>query len=241
MNTWRLASVCVLLLGIAAAGYALPLAEWTTTLAERVQNTGAWGIGLFFAAYVLSTVAFLPGSVLTFAAGFVYGPLGGIAIASPASVTGATCAFLLGRTLLRGWAAARAEESPRVRAIDAAVRRKAFTIVLLLRLSPIVPFNALNYALSLSSVRVGIYVLASFLGMLPGTLFWVYLGSLVPTAAELSMTAAAGGGRLRVVLYLGGLLATIAAAVIGARAARQALEAELRRPADDGSITTAVR
>jgi len=112
MNRWRLAGVPLLLLGIAAAGYFLPLADWTTTLAERARNTGPWGVGLFSAAYVVSTVLFLPGSFLTFAAGFVYGPAGGIAIASPASVSGATCAFLLGRTLLRGWAAARADESP---------------------------------------------------------------------------------------------------------------------------------
>jgi len=240
MNRWRLAGVPLLLLGIAAAGYFLPLADWTTTLAARARNTGPWGVGLFFAAYVGSTVLFLPGSMLTFAAGFVYGPAGGIAIASPASVSGATCAFLLGRTLLRGWAAARADESPRVRAIGAAVRRKAFTIVLLLRLSPIVPFNALNYALSLSSVRLGTYVLASFLGMLPGTLFWVYLGSLAPTAAELP-SAAAAGGTLRVLLYLGGLGATIAVVVIGTRAARQALDAELRKPAEDETNATGVR
>jgi len=215
--------------GLAAAAYTLPVADWVTVLAERARNTGPLGVALFIAAYVVSTVAFLPGSILTLAAGFAYGPLWGVAIASPASVVGATCAFLLGRTLLRDWAETRVGESARVRAIDAAVGREGFKIVFLLRLSPIIPFNALNYALSLSRVPLRTYVLASFVGMLPGTAMWVYLGSLAPTVAELS-SAASGGGTTRTVLYVMGLAATVAAAVIGARAARRALDAQLQEP-----------
>ncbi|MDQ3345881.1 MAG: hypothetical protein M3473_06245, partial [Chloroflexota bacterium] len=127
MSRTRVLAVLVLAAVVAVSAYSLPLAEWTTQLAERARGTGAWGVALFFTAYVISTVAFLPGSVLTLAAGFAYGPLWGVAIASPASVIGSTCAFLLGRTLLR--------------------------------LSPIIPFNALNYALSLSKVKVRTYVM----------------------------------------------------------------------------------
>lgn len=226
----RFALIAVALAGLAAAAYVLPLADWVTALAERARNTGPAGVAMFIAAYVVSTVAFLPGSLLTLAAGFAYGPLWGVAIASPASVAGATCAFLLGRTLLRDWAQARVGDSARIRAIDAAVAREGFKIVLLLRLSPIIPFNALNYALSLSQVKVRTYVLASFLGMLPGTVLWVYLGSLAPTVAELS-SAASRGGTTRTALYVAGLVATIAAAVIGTRAARRALDAQLQEPA----------
>ena len=121
MSRTRVLAVLVLAAVVAVSAYSLPLAEWTTQLAERARGTGAWGVALFFTAYVISTVAFLPGSVLTLAAGFAYGPLWGVAIASPASVIGSTCAFLLGRTLLRPWAEARVGASPRVRAIDAAV------------------------------------------------------------------------------------------------------------------------
>lgn len=229
MKTRRIVVIGVLVAGAAVAAFTLPVADWVTTLAGRARNTGALGVVLFFAAYVVSTVAFLPGSILTLAAGFAFGPLWGLAIASPASVAGATCAFLLGRTLLRDWAAARVGESPRLRAIDAAVEREAFKIVLLLRLSPLFPFNVLNYALSLSKVRVGTYVLASFLGMLPGAALYVYLGSLAPAAAELT-SAAGRGGTTRTVFYVAGLVATIAAAVIGTRAARRALDAQLQEP-----------
>ena len=227
MTARGLAVIIVVGAGLAVAAYSLPRAERTTQLAERARGTGAVGVVLFFTAHVVSTVAFLAGSILRLAAGFAYGPLWGIAIASPASVIGSTCAFLLGRTLLRGWAEARVGASARVRTIDAAVSREGFKIVLLLRQSPIIPFNALNYALSLSNVGLRSYVLASFLGMLPGTALWVYLGSLAPAAADLSSASDDGGGA-RTVLYVAGLVATAAAVFIGTRAARRALNAELQ-------------
>jgi len=230
MNTRRFALGVVILIGLAVAAYFLPMAEWTTRLAERARETGAIGIVIFVGVYVASTVAFLPGSILTLAAGFAYGPIWGVIIASPASVAGATAAFLLGRTVLRDWALRKTNESRRARAIGHAVEREGFKIVLLLRLSPLVPFNLLNYVLSLTTVRLGAYVAASALGMLPGTVLYVYLGSLAPTAAQLSTAAAAGhGGTGRTVLYVAGLVATVAVAVIATRAARRALESELQR------------
>ena len=223
----------VLLIGIGVAlvaltAYGLPLGRWVTDLAQGARETGPLGVGLFFVAYVVSTVAGLPGSILTLALGFAYGPFWGLVIASPASVTGATGAFLLGRTLLRNWAAKKAAGSVRARAIEAAVEREGFKLVLLLRLSPVVPFNLLNYVLSLTSVRLGTYVLASVVGMLPGTALYVYLGSLAPAAAELS-SVAQGGGSARTTLYVIGLLATVAVVVVGTRAARRALDVELQR------------
>jgi uncharacterized membrane protein YdjX (TVP38/TMEM64 family) len=195
-------------------------------LAQAARDTGSAGVAIFFLAYVVSTVALLPGSVLTLAAGFAYGPLWGLMLASPASVAGATAAFLLGRTLLRDWASRKVAKSPKARVIDSAVEREGFKLVLLLRLSPVFPFNVLNYALSLSKVRLGTYVMASFLGMLPGTALYVYLGALAPAAAELT-SSASGAGLAQRVLYVGGLGATVAVAVIATRAARRALASEL--------------
>ena len=230
MRTRRFALAALVLAGFAAAAYALPLADWVTVLVERMRHAGAAGVALFFLAYVVSTVGFLPGSILTLVAGFVYGPVWGLAIASPASVAGATCAFLLGRTLLRDWAAKKVSGSPRARAIDAAVEREGFRIVLLLRLSPLFPFNVLNYLLSLTRVSTGTFILASFVGMLPATAMYVYLGSLAPAAADLA-SAPQGGGTPGTLLYVVGLVATIAVAVVAGRAARRALAAQLRDPA----------
>lgn len=160
------------------------------------------------------------------AAGFAYGPIRGLLVASPASVLAATTAFLLGRTVLRGWIQRKIARSPKVRAIDRAVERNSFRLILLLRLSPVIPFNMLNYALGLSKASLGRYVIASLIGMLPGTWLYVYLGSLATTAAGLG-EASRAGGRERLVLTAIGLAATVAAIIFVTRAARRALEQEL--------------
>ena len=222
----RIAIVVAVVAAIAAAAFLLPVAEWTIALAEYARGKGAAGVALFFAAYIVSTVALIPGAILTLAAGFVYGPVWGLAVASPASVAAAATAFLLGRTVLHGWATRTVGASAKTRALDAAVTREGFKLVLLLRLSPLIPFNLLNYALSLSRLRFTTYVSASFLGMLPATALYVYLGSLAPAAAGLS-TASNQGGDARNWFYIAGLAATIAVVVIGARIAKRALNAEL--------------
>jgi uncharacterized membrane protein YdjX (TVP38/TMEM64 family) len=224
--TRQLVVGALLLAGLVVAVSLLPIGPIVTALADSARHTGAAGVMVFFVAYVIATVAALPGSLLTLAAGFAYGPLWGLVLASPASVTGATCAFLLGRTWLRGWAERIVRSSRNVRAVDAALARDGFMLVLLLRLSPVFPFNALNYVLSLSRIPLRTYVLASFLGMLPGTAFVVYVGSLVPAAAALQ--TAGPGGTASLVLYGAGFVATVAVVVVATRAARRALAAELR-------------
>lgn len=231
MKGSRVVAAVVALGALIAAAYFLPLAEWTIRIATYARGTGAAGVAVFVTAYIVSTVAALPGSLLTLAAGFTYGPVAGLAVASPASVAGATAAFLMGRTFLRKFAERRIGESPLARAIDTAIEREGLKLVLLLRLSPLVPFNLLNYMLSLSRVRTGSYVLGSFLGMLPGTAAYVYLGSLAPAAAEITSAPAEGAG-LRTGVYAVGLVATIVVAVITTRAARQALKQELSRSSD---------
>ena len=204
----------------------LPVRDWTIALAERIRGAGATGVFIFIAVYVVAEVALVPGSLLTMAAGFAYGPIAGLFVASPASVLAATTAFLLGRTVLRGWIQKKIARSPKTRALDRAIGRNSFKLILLLRLSPLIPFNLLNYVLGLSDVPLGRYVAASFIGMLPGTWLYLYLGSLATTAAELS-NASREGRVQRIVLTVAGLVATVLAIVFITRAAKRALEEEL--------------
>jgi uncharacterized membrane protein YdjX (TVP38/TMEM64 family) len=139
----------------------------------HIREAGAVGVVAFAVAYVVGAVAFLPGAAMTLAAGFLYGPILGTAIVSPVSVLAATCSFLLGRTLARAWISRRIATQPRFAAVDEAVGREGFKIVALLRLSPLFPFSVLNYALGLTRVRLRDFVLASWLGMLPGTALYV--------------------------------------------------------------------
>ncbi|MEB2343530.1 MAG: TVP38/TMEM64 family protein [Deltaproteobacteria bacterium] len=187
----------------------------------RVEGLGAWGPLVFMAGYVLAVLAFVPGSLLTLAGGAVFGLARGTAYVFVAALIGATLAFLVARHLARPWVERRIAADPRFAAIDRAIAAQGGRIVFLLRLSPLLPFNLLNYALGLTRVRLRDYLLASA-GMLPGTLLYVYSGSL---AGELAR--AAGGTRSRSpaewALLALGLVATVAATHLVARLARQAL------------------
>lgn len=222
------------LVGIAAfvaAIVLLPVNEWLLKLVEGIRDMGGVGAAVFVAAYVAATVLLLPGSILTLGAGFAYGPVYGTLLVMLASNLGATLAFLLGRTVLRGWVARRISSDARFSAVDAAVGAQGFRVVLLLRLSPLFPFNLLNYALGLTRVRLRDYVLASVPGMFPGTLLYVYLGSLVTSVSQLTSGQRPDSGPWGRVLFWGGLVATIAVTVLITRIARRALDSALRQAA----------
>lgn len=206
----------------------LPVNQWALLLVQWIHGAGVLGIVVYALAYLLATLLLLPGSILTIGAGFAYGPIWGTALVSPVSVLAATIAFLLGRTVARDWVSRRMQRHPRVAAINEAVGEKGFQIVLLLRLSPIVPFNLLNYALALSRLHLRDYVGASFLGMLPATFLYVYLGSLVTNASELLSGTRHAGGVGKQILYWGGLVATLLAIALITRSARRALKRALQ-------------
>jgi len=206
------------LLGVATRQLDLPAR--TLALVSWAREAGLAGVLVYAAAYVASTVLVLPASVLTLGAGFAWGPLVGVAIVSPVSVLAATAAFVLGRTLLRSRVERRILGDPRFAAIDRAIGDQGLKLVLLLRLSPIVPFNFLNYALALTRVRLRDYLLGSALGMFPATVLYVYLGSLVTSGTQLLSGQRPASGAAGAALYWGGLLATVLAVVYATRLAR---------------------
>ena len=214
---------------LVAAGALLPLRHWTLSLVEWVHTLGPMGVVAYAFVYIAATITLFPASLLTLAAGFLYGPLWGTLLVSPVSVLASTLAFLLGRSVARERIKHRIEQNPRFAAVDAAVGQNGFKVVFLLRLSPIFPFTLLNYALGLTRVRLRDFVLASFLGMLPGTFLYVYFGSSVASAAALAGGKAAGGPWQHV-LFWGGLAATMLVVALVTRTARQALDRSLQQP-----------
>jgi uncharacterized membrane protein YdjX (TVP38/TMEM64 family) len=183
-----------------------------------IGKLGPWGPVIFVGLYVVATVLFIPGSVLTLGAGAVFGVALGSVCVSISATLGATAAFLVGRYLARDAIARKIEKKESFAAIDRAVADEGWKIVLLTRLSPAFPFTLLNYAFGLTRVKLSHYVLASWLGMIPGTVMYVYLGSLINVGA---------GHRQRTtgewVLYGIGLLATVSVTVFVTRLARKAL------------------
>jgi uncharacterized membrane protein YdjX (TVP38/TMEM64 family) len=202
------------------AWYFLPVGQWLTDFNEWVKAQGVWGAVWFGVVYVVCTVLFVPGSILTLGAGAIYGPVWGTILISLASTTGAACAFLLGRYVARDQVQTWIQSKPRFAALDGAIARKGGWIVFLLRLSPVFPFNLLNYALGLTGVRFWPYVLASWIGMLPGTIAYVLVGYA-------GQEALAGEQKLWywVVAAIATLIATVLITRVATRAIREATKA----------------
>lgn len=147
-------------------------------------DAGPRGMLALAAVMVPWVVLLLPGFLITMAAGVAWGPWLGAAVIHVPQVAGMTLAFVFGRYLFRDAVAQRTAGDPRFAALDRAVAERGFWLVFLLRLSPVVPYNVLNYALGLTSVRLGPYVLASLLGALPSTLLYTYLGASIGRVAS---------------------------------------------------------
>ena len=196
---------------------------------EVIEQLGPWGPVLFVAAYVLATVLFVPGSALTLAAGTLFGVGWGCVYVSAGSTLGAMAAFLVGRHLARDWVTHRISGNARFLAIDRAVADQGWKIVLLTRLSPVFPFTLLNYSFGLTRVRFRDYAIASWIGMMPGTVLYVYLGSLARAGAT---TTPRTPGQWA--LYGLGLAATLAVTLVLTRIARRSLA---RHTASSGSPT----
>ncbi len=190
--------------------------NWVTTL-------GGWGVLAFMLLYVVATVLFLPRSFLSLGAGVIFGVLNGSIIVLSAATLGATAAFLIGRYLARDWVAARISEHPQFQAIDESVAKEGWKIVFLTRLSPVFPFNLLNYAFGLTRVSLRDYFWATGIGMIPGGVMYVYLGSL---AGDLALLGTEEQIRrpFEWGLYVVGLLATVVVTIYVTRLAQTVLD-----------------
>lgn len=202
-------------------------------LTSAVDALGVWGPVVFIAGYAMACVAFVPASLLTLAAGALFGVLRGTLFVLIGATLGSLAAFLIARYLARDWVAARLAKDARFAAIDAAIAEQGRKVVFLLRLSPVIPFSVLNYALGLTKVRLGDFMLAS-IGMLPGTLLYVYSGKLASVVVGASdATAPAKGPAFYAVLGLG-LAATAAVTVLITRVAKRALADVTARSPEPG-------
>ena len=221
---------------LVAAGVAvalLPVHAFLDRFLHWVEGLGPLAPVVIAAAYVPATVLFVPGSLITVGAGFVAGVLWGTVAVSVGSTLGATAAFLVGRHLLRDAVEARLARHPRFRAVQQAVGQGGLRLVLLTRLSPVFPFSFLNYAFGVTPVRLGDYVLGSWLGMLPATVLYVALGAGARSVAD-AVAGHHGLGPWGVALLSVGIVATVGVVFLVARAARRAL-AEVAPPPKEES------
>jgi len=217
----------ILVLAVVAAFVFGDPKAWLNQSIGFVESLGFWGPVVFALVYVVATVLMVPGSALTLAAGTLFGVAFGTVVVSFASTAGAAAAFLVGRFLACDAIAAKIEGKPAFASLDRALAKEGWKIVGLTRLSPVFPFTLLNYAFGLTQVRFVPYVLASWIGMLPGTVLFVYMGSLARAGAQAEqMTVWQWVG------YAVGLVATVAVTVVVTRIARRAIREAGLEPDD---------
>jgi uncharacterized membrane protein YdjX (TVP38/TMEM64 family) len=233
MNSGNLASKSAIgrLLALIAIVIALFLAmrfllvqQWLRNFNDWVGQMGVAGIFIFIGVYAIATVLLAPGSILTIGAGFAFGLWKGFLAASAGATLGASLAFLVARFIARDKVEAIAKKNEKFSNIDDTIGKQGAKLIFLLRLSPVIPFNLSNYFYGLTGVKFWRYVLASWIGMMPATFLFVYIG----TAGKAAVSAAAGGGAMthgwQYWTVTGvGLAATIAVTIWVTRIARNAL------------------
>jgi uncharacterized membrane protein YdjX (TVP38/TMEM64 family) len=202
----------------------LPVQHWLRDFNNWVGQMGVAGILIFIGVYAVATVLLAPGAILTIGAGFAFGLWKGFAAVSAGATLGASLAFLVARFIARDKIEAIAQRNDKFREIDKAIGQQGPKLIFLLRLSPVIPFNLSNYFYGLTSVKFWPYVLASWIGMMPGTFLYVYIG----TAAKAAVSAGAGGEAMKhgwqYWTFLSvGLVATIIATIWVTKIARDAL------------------
>jgi uncharacterized membrane protein YdjX (TVP38/TMEM64 family) len=233
----RFIIAAVIFAGVIGALLLLPVVPCLADALACVERSGVWGPVVLGVFYVVCSVFLVPGSIPTLAAGFLFGVALGSLTAILGSTIGACAAFLVGRTMARGWVARRIARSRRFTAIDRMVGRHGFKVVLLTRLSPISPFVVMNYLFSLTKVSFRQYALGSLIGMIPGTVMFVYFGAGLRSLAEVTAYAK---GQLPVsaterVFFWVGLAVTVIIVVLLAGLAHASLQRAMPEDEEDGN------
>ena len=197
--------------------------DWLAPVLLRLAKLGPWGPIAFVALYVIAAVTLAPAFFLTVAAGALFGVWKGSLIVFVGASLGASAVYGLAAPLAHSRWLARVTRDPRVTAVRSAVRGEGVWVMFLLRLSPLVPYNLLNYALALSGVRYRDFVIA-LVGMIPAIVMYAYYGKVVGDVAVLAAGVAPPRDFAYYALMVVGLVATVVATTLIARAASQAIE-----------------
>lgn len=221
--TWkRLVLPFVVLLLVLTALYLSPFREWLTVAVEWSRSNLLAAAGAYIILFVLGAIFMLPGSVMLMIGGYLFGLAYGIPLALLGTVLGAYGAFVTGHSVARPLVIKRIENYPRLLALDAGLREHALLIVALLRLSLLVPFAVMNYALSLTAIRPSHYFFGTAVGIIPAVCVYTYLGSLARNLGQILRGDIEPGGWGQALFVLG-LAAVIAVAVITHRVASRIL------------------
>ncbi|MDQ3563503.1 MAG: TVP38/TMEM64 family protein [Pseudomonadota bacterium] len=216
---WNLIIPAIALVAVFAAWFLLPLKDWLDSFSGWIEGLGVWGGVVFAAAYIVATVVLAPGAPFTIAAGLVFGLGWGFPVVMVGATLGAALAFLAARYLVRDRIKGMIEKRPKFQAVDKAVTEEGWKVVLLLRLSPLVPFNLQNYFFGITQIKFWHYILATFVGIIPGVMLYLYLGAIGG-----ALTGGGGEWGMAQWVFFGiGLAATIVVAFLVTKKAKEKL------------------
>ena len=218
---WLAAASVLGFVAIFVAWFLLPVQEWLQGFSEWAQGLGVIGVALVSVAYVICTILLVPGVALTLAVAVAYG-WWALLICFFGGMLAALISFLISRYLARDRVKRFIDKHPTIRAIDTVAHEESFKTILLSRLTPVTPFAVENYAFGVTGVRLGSFLLATAIGIVPGTIQNVWIGVIGRTAAQ------GGAGVANGILLIIGLAATVVLTVWMTRQAkkRMALQAQ---------------
>ncbi|PYI46341.1 MAG: TVP38/TMEM64 family protein [Verrucomicrobia bacterium] len=221
----QLIALIAILIALFLAMKFLPVQQWTRNFNDWVGQMGVAGVFIFIGVYAVATVLLAPGSILTIGAGLAFGLWKGFLAVSAGSTLGAVLAFLVARFVARDKVEAIARQNEKFGRIDNAIGKEGAKLIFLLRLSPVIPFNVSNYFYGLTAVKFWPYVLASWIGMMPGAFLYVYIGATGKAAVSVATGSEAAQHGWQYWTFMSvGLAATIIVTIWVTRIARDALE-----------------
>ena len=192
-TVFRILVCAAFLAALVVASRFADLAGWLRASLAWIRDLGPWAPITFVLIYAVSCVLAIPASILTLGGGFIFGFGWGIAYVLAGAIAGAVAAFLVGRYLARDWVARKIEGHPKFKAIDDAIAREGWRIVLLARLAPIFPYAILNYGFALTRISIGHYTWATMVGVVPAMCAFVYFGSLATDLTNLNQGVKSAG------------------------------------------------
>jgi uncharacterized membrane protein YdjX (TVP38/TMEM64 family) len=207
--------IALIVIGAILALWFLPIRPSLTRFQTYVKSAGPMGYVLYALGYGLIGLVF-PGSVLTIGAGAIFGIVGGTIVVLAGATLTATIAFILARTVLRRRIERITAKNAKFKAVDQAIAREGIKIVVLVRLAAVFPFTIVNYAFGLTGIRFGPYVAATAIGILPGTIAFVYLGAAAASVATRNHT--------KLIVTIAGLVIAFAVSIFVARVAHKAIQ-----------------
>jgi len=186
-----------------------PIADWIAQVQQNVMHLGAWSALWYPLLYACCNVLLLPGGLLSVGGGFFFGLWWGFVIVLVGNVGGAAISFFLSRWVGRRWLPRKLLRNPTLEALEPAVEREGWKIILLSQLHPLFPTSLLNYLYGLTTIRFRTCILWVAIGQAPGLFLYAYVGTL----GQLGLNLMRGKTHPRLTEYCfwgGGLLISIA-------------------------------